>query len=367
MRIGFITTSFDEHRGGNKIFSDLFRTLKNIHDFTVITTKISAESPSWETIKIKSKQFSHKYWVNDYLFARAVIKELRSIQRRERFDLIVVNQVIGASIVKLRDFGIPVIYMVHHPVSVDIKLAVDESNSLKEKLRWKFRYGFMFRIQKKLTQKFDYILTVSQSSKERLTQDYDISPDKIKVIFNGIDGNFFKKTLSTKPKTILAVGSYQHPRRGFKYLIEVYKRVASLGYTILDVGRRTREQGKSLSLISNLQQLGVVESGKLPDLYSMASVFVSTSLFEGFGLSVGEALACETPAVAFRAGGVEEVLDSVNSELICEIRNIDQMVQKITNFEKDVSGSKLRKAILEKFSLEKMVENYDNYFSSLIK
>ncbi len=53
---------------------------------------------------------------------------------------------------------------------------------------------------------------------------------------------------------------------------------------------------------------GFVPDKMLPAYYSMADVYVSASLMEGFGLPLAEALACETPVVAVDAGSVAEVV-----------------------------------------------------------
>ena len=57
----------------------------------------------------------------------------------------------------------------------------------------------------------------------------------------------------------------------------------------------------------------VIEPGFVPDelmpaYYSMADLYVSASLMEGFGLPLAESLACETPVVAAAAGSVAEVI-----------------------------------------------------------
>src|SRR5206468_3134089 len=55
-------------------------------------------------------------------------------------------------------------------------------------------------------------------------------------------------------------------------------------------------------------EAGYVPDEQLPAYYSLADVYVSPSLMEGFGLTLAEALACETPVVAADAGSVAEVV-----------------------------------------------------------
>ena len=58
-----------------------------------------------------------------------------------------------------------------------------------------------------------------------------------------------------------------------------------------------------------MRLLGYVPDEDLPALYSGATFFVMPSLFEGFGLTVLEAMACGTPVIASTAGALPEVTD----------------------------------------------------------
>ncbi|MCX8026126.1 MAG: glycosyltransferase family 4 protein, partial [Thermanaerothrix sp.] len=46
----------------------------------------------------------------------------------------------------------------------------------------------------------------------------------------------------------------------------------------------------------------------MPYFYSIADIYVTTSLLEGFGLPIAEALSCETPVIALDSGATKEVL-----------------------------------------------------------
>ena len=369
MKICFLTTYFNENRGGSEVYANLFRSLKGTHQFTVMTARSIAAEPAWETVIVPTKT-SHSYaWVSDRRFARNCIRALRQWHMREHFDLIIVNQVIARNLVGLKEFGIPVLYVIHHPVSADIALAQEETPSFLERLKWRLRYWGMWRTQQYLTKAFDHLLTVSESSQQRIAADYGIPPEKIHVIYNGIDVDFFHKTQPTQSKTILTLGSYHHPRRGFRYLREIYARLAARGYRIIDVGRRSDEQDAQMANIPNVASLGLVEKSRLPDLYSQASVVVSTALFEGFGLTIAEALACQTPIVAFAAGGVIDVLQRVDPWLLCPLRDVDQLIEKVEALASDAhpfDGTKAREAIVTHFSRTQMAQHYERLFRSLV-
>lgn len=367
MKICFITTHFDGFRGGNEVFVNLFREMRGEHEFFLVTSKISGPEPSsrFQLVPFRSRTYFYSY--NEAQFSKKVLEVFPELLKKEKFDLILINQVIGRSIAGLKKFDIPIVYMIHHPVSVDINLAISETPEVVEKIKWMFKYGQMKNVQKKLVSEFDNILTVSESSRKQIEQDYHTDTNKIKVIYNGIDTEFYKKVEPTVPKTVLTVGSYQHPRRGFKYLKEVYQKLSDRGFSIMDVGRRTEGQEKELQSISGVTAYGIVKKEDLPSFYSRTSVFISTSLYEGFGLSLVEALACETPALGFNVPGVSEVLGVIDSKLVCHYPDTDEMVRKVLELDNerdDAQRKQYRQKVIENFSLQKMVNDYRNLFNS---
>ncbi len=370
MKLCFIAQGFEANRGGNEVFSNLFKSLGDSYDITVITDRGHKIPTSWKTETVSSRSYTYLYSVSNFLFARAAVARFYKLHSETPFDCVVVNQVIGKPILKLELSGIPVVYVVHHPVSVDRALAIQESGFFAA-LKWHVVYWGMKSTQAKIVKKISHVLTVSQTSRDRIVQDYGVSAQKIHVIHNGIDTNFFRKTVPTQPHTVVAVGSYQHPRRGFTYLEKAYRRLSAAGFSIFDVGRRWPYQDEELKQIPGLRIYESVDSAQLPELYSNASVMISTALFEGFGLSLVEALACETPAVAFAGGGVGEVLSMIDSSLVCPARDVEALVARAIAAAQDPErvqkGQLYRQRVIEHFSLEKMVRAYDQYFQSLIQ
>ncbi len=369
MKICFITAHYDEYRGGNEVFSALFKRIKGEHEITVLTSKMSANDFLGRTELIKVKTRSHLYAHNDYIFSKEAVRKLSELLKKDRFDLFVVNQVVGSPMLKLRAFNTPIIYVIHHPVSVDIDLALAETGSFIGRLIWRVRYGRMRSIQKNLVRRFENVLTVSRAAKDRIVSDYHVPSDKIKVIYNGVDTDFYRKTKPAIPKSILTLGSYQHPRRGFAYLLSAYKILSQKGFRIVDVGRRGEDQLGQLRKIPNIEILGMAEKSKLPDLFSQASVFVSTSLFEGFGLAIAQSLSCETPVVAFAGGAVEEIVAPVNPDFVCGPRNVIELADKVIKYDRERNSLDLkgcRNYILERFSLEEMASKYVEYFADII-
>jgi glycosyltransferase involved in cell wall biosynthesis len=126
----------------------------------------------------------------------------------------------------------------------------------------------------------------------------------------GVEGPFILAVGTLSPKKnleALMAGFTALRLRGFsRHQLVVVGKVGWKADAILAAARRT--PGVVLA--------GYVEDDVLRTLYSAADVYVSASLYEGFGLPVLEAMACGTPVVAARAGALPEVAG--DAALLCE-------------------------------------------------
>jgi len=157
-----------------------------------------------------------------------------------------------------------------------------------------------------LVRKVRAIITVSQFSKERITQSTRVEPERVHVISNGVEPRF----RPTDPKTveqvtrkfdlnnpyILFVGSLE-PRKNLKMLLEAWQLGGFDGATLAVVGASGYlfQRLPFDSMLAGVRMLGRVEDEVLPALYSGAAGFVYPSIYEGFGLPPLEAMACGCP------------------------------------------------------------------------
>ncbi len=144
------------------------------------------------------------------------------------------------------------------------------------------------------------------------------------TIYNGIDINKFDRTKVDKNylingcnysslKVILAVGRFNQQKDYPNLLnaIQLLKTQTSQKFKVLIAGDG-EERNKLESMIRELDlEKDIVLLGRrddIPQLMVKANVFVLPSAYEGFGLVVAEAMACETFVVATDCGGVKEVM-----------------------------------------------------------
>lgn len=120
----------------------------------------------------------------------------------------------------------------------------------------------------------------------------------------------------------------------------------------------------------------IIYAGHLPHadtlhLYKLMDVNVLPSTMDGFGLVLVEAMALGTPVVATRAGGIMDVVDDGVNGLLYEHEDIEGLADKIKAILYDAElRSKFiangKKTALENFSIERTVNNYEEFFQSLL-
>jgi D-inositol-3-phosphate glycosyltransferase len=181
------------------------------------------------------------------------------------------------------------------------------------------------QVEHRLARQADRIICASQHEKHLLARLYDADPDRIAVVPCGVDLDLFRPQdkeaarralgplLAGDERIILFVGRIE-PLKGLDILINA---VAQLGeesdFYVLIVGgdRRSRQQvsrlqemASDLGIGERVCFLGAVDHEQLPLYYNAADVCVVPSYYESFGLVALEAMACGTPVVASRVGGL---------------------------------------------------------------
>jgi glycosyltransferase involved in cell wall biosynthesis len=168
------------------------------------------------------------------------------------------------------------------------------------------------------------IATLSESSKREMVEDLGFDPDRVTVVHPGIDPMFTPGDgveLSPVPLAV-AVGRLA-PVKRYDALVRVAhrarQRVPDLRLDIVGEGyERPRIQAVIDELGANdwVTLRGHVTNEELIDLYRRAWIVTSASAREGWGMTLTEAAACGTPAVASRIAGHEDAaVDGVTGVL----------------------------------------------------
>ncbi|MGP4074268.1 glycosyltransferase family 4 protein [Halobacillus sp. K22] len=115
--------------------------------------------------------------------------------------------------------------------------------------------------------------------------------------------------------------------------------------------------------LPNMTFTGYLHGSELTDIYANSTLLVFPSTTETFGNVVLEALACGTPVVASKSGGVQEIIVDGKTGLLCEPRNSSQMIDAICN----LLSNPLRLATMGKEAREyALAQSWESIFNKLL-
>jgi glycogen synthase len=183
-------------------------------------------------------------------------------------------------------------------------------------------------LEQTAVQNADGIIAVSQSMKSDVQSLYGADPGKVRVIYNGIDTDQYRKV--DNPQILSAYGIDPHQpyvlfvgritrQKGIIHLVRALRHLDPGIQVVLcagapdtaDIGREMQDRvARTRSATPNpiVWISEMVPRDELIAIYSHAAVFVCPSVYEPFGLINVEAMACGTPVVASAVGGIREVV-----------------------------------------------------------
>lgn len=179
------------------------------------------------------------------------------------------------------------------------------------------------------------MVTLSPSSKVEML-DIGFDEDRIEVVPPGIDDRFRPGGERSPEPLVVAVGRLV-PVKRFDRLIrafgDVRASVPSARLVIVGTGPEhgdLRDLVEELGLADAIEFAGRVDDEGLVDLYQQAWVVASSSVREGWGMTLTEAAACGTPAVATRIPGhVDAVADGVGGVLVADHHELGPELARI--------------------------------------
>lgn len=237
--------------------------------------------------------------------------------------------------------------------------------------------------------KSDVIFTVSEYSKKDICKHYHIPEDKVVVTYNGKNDSFKALQLSDEEKQavyekyelpsdyILYVGNIQ-PRKNLKRLLQAYVQYANGrndAKPLVIVGKKAWmfesifEEIKASHLEDHVYFTGYVAEEDLVKLYNLANYFVYPSIFEGFGLPVLEAMACNTPVITSNNTSIPEVAGEAC--ILVDPLDVDAISNALSEFtdneelKRACAKKGLRQA--EKFSWKKTAEQTEAVYMQYLK
>lgn len=234
--------------------------------------------------------------------------------KSHKYDIIHDNQSLsyGLWVIKKK---IPTIATIHHPITVDLDIAVKSEPVLWKKLKLLRWYSFL-GMQKKVAKTLPHIITVSECAQNDISKEFRIPKDRFTVISNGINTDLFypMPEIKRRKNRIIVTNSADTPLKGLYYLLLSVAEISKKTKISLIVIGTPKKNGKILRQIKKLRiDSFVTFTGRISDeefvrQYAKATVAVIPSVYEGFGLPAGEAMACGVPVISTTGGALPEVV-----------------------------------------------------------
>ncbi len=187
------------------------------------------------------------------------------------------------------------------------------------------------------------IITVSNTAKKEIVDFYKINPEKVEVVYNGLNHESYNSRVrekSTEIKKVLEKFNIDKEYILYTGMWKEHKNILRLVYAfekfsemrlpdpksriikLVLAGKADKDEKEILTELGRINQSlnmkynvreaiitpGYIEESELPLLYSGATAYVFASLSEGFGMPPLESMACGTPVIASEVSAMPEVL-----------------------------------------------------------
>ena len=237
------------------------------------------------------------------------------LRGRNGYDIIHDNQSLSYGLLDIAAGGYPTVATIHHPITVDRDTEVDAAGSWLRRMKVRRWYAFL-AMQKRVSRRIPKIITVSECSKRDIGREFRLPAERFRVVPNGINTDCFYPLSGVKraDHQILVTNSADTPLKGLRYLLEAVAEIRRERAVCVVVIGKPKENGVIERLVSELSLGDAVRfTGRIADrefarYYAEATMAVIPSLYEGFGMPAGEAMACGVPVISTTGGALPEVV-----------------------------------------------------------
>jgi glycosyltransferase involved in cell wall biosynthesis len=235
-------------------------------------------------------------------------------RRLDRYDVVHDNQSLsyGLWAVSRR---LPTVATIHHPITVDRDLAIRAVRAPWKKFK-QLRWHSFIGMQKRVAAGLFRLITVSRQAQADISRNFRIGKDRLAVVPNGIRTDLFHPMdgVAREKGRIIVTNSSDTPLKGLYHLLQAVADIGGGRRIHLVVVGRPKKGGGIEKLIGRLgigdriTFTGRIDHAEYVRQYARAEMAVVPSVYEGFGLPAGEAMACGVPVISTTGGALPEVV-----------------------------------------------------------
>lgn len=243
----------------------------------------------------------------------------------------------------------------------------------------KDRTKFLWNYKKKIFNSADFTIVTPSLWLKKCVEESFLKNKDIRLIYNGIDLENFKKTdksesrkelgLPDSKKIVLfsANGGVKNPFKGGEFVFQAFEKLKNRrDILFLNIGGEGKQKSE------NWLDFGYVKEPKtMAQLYSASDIYLFPTLADNCPLTAIESLACGLPVVTFETGGVPEIAENNKTGSVVEYKNGEMLTSAL---EKLLDDDNLREKMAEnaveaskKFSKERMAAEYLKLYKEHLK
>ena len=262
------------------------------------------------------------------------IRAYRYLKNRlKKFDIIHDNQSLSYGIGAVGRLK-PTVATIHHPIMKDMEIELKSTSSRLGQLKIRRWYSFI-GMQKKVARRLSQIITVSDCAAKDIVKEFRLPQSKIAVVPNGIDTDIFHPVpeIDREQNRIITTCSADTPLKGLEYLLKATATLLTKRNIKLIVVGTPKKNGQvekligSLGIGKSITFTGPIDDARYVREYAQASIAVVPSVYEGFGLPAGEAMACGIPVISTTGGALSEVVG--NAGVLVPPRNHSALAEAV--------------------------------------
>jgi len=246
-----------------------------------------------------------------------------------------------------------------------------------EHLPWLIRKYYRFYTPR-FAKRADRIVTVSNFSKNDIVSQYQVNPDKIDVVYNGVNEKYkpindsekiaVKTEFSEGRDFFIFIGAL-NPRKNLTNLFrafDIFKRENETKHKLVVVGEKMYWPGDIKATFDKMDHkndvlfTGRLGIDKLTKLVASAEALTFVSYFEGFGIPIVEAFKAGTPVITSNVSSMPEVAG--DAAIITDPFNPDEIAKAMRAI---ITNTKLRSQLIEKGKLRAQLFSWDKTANDL--
>lgn len=244
--------------------------------------------------------------------------------------------------------------------------------------------SLLYRLEDRMTRRTGRVIAISEAVRQHLVDGGIARPGRIRVVHNALDTDLFgaeppvARPDPNRPPVLGSIGRLR-PQKGFQHLLQAFRSVLREhpAATLEIVGEgplrgELESRCRELGIAESVTFLGAVPHSLIPARIDGWDLFVLSSVWEGFGMVLIEAMARARATVATRVEGVVEVVDEGVTGLLVPPGDPAALARAVTGLLADgercrAMGRAGRERALRLFSIEQFVEQTLAVYDELLE